>query len=374
MGEIERKHIQSIPRICKGWKENILKVFQEFARDGIIHGVTNETYICLIPKKVNSTKVKDFRPINLVTSLYKIISKILSSRLKGVLSDTIAETQGAFVAGRQILDVVLIANETVEEYRKLGRSGIVFKLDFEKAYDHVEWDFLDFVLRMKGFGSLWRKWILGCLSTVSYSIFINGRPRGKFKGSRGLRQGDPLSPFLFTLVADVLGRLIDKAKDSDAIHGFFVGRNKVEVTHLQFADDTLLFMEPNHNVFINFLRLLEVFGAVLGLRVNLTRSTLLGINIDEDLLQNFALISGCEIGVWPIKYLGLPLGGNPRKHIFWEPVVSKVKKRLLAFWVSILIILILQITIICFKTNDLLECVVKLSKIHKTQVREDQDK
>ena len=152
-----------------------MKIFQEFWRDGIIHGVTNETYICLIPKKANSSKVKDFRPISLVTSLYKIISKVLSSRLKGVLADTIAETQGAFVAGRQILDFVLIANETVEEYRKLGRSGIVFKLDFEKAYDHVEWGFLDFVLQMKGFGSLWRKWILGCLSTVSFSIFINSR-------------------------------------------------------------------------------------------------------------------------------------------------------------------------------------------------------
>ena len=115
-----------------------MKVFQEFGRDGTIHGVTNETYICLILKKANSTKVKDFWPISLVTSLYKIISKVLSLRLKEVLSDTIADTQGAFVAGRQILDVVLVANEIVEEYRKLGRSGIVFKLDFEKAYDHVE--------------------------------------------------------------------------------------------------------------------------------------------------------------------------------------------------------------------------------------------
>ena len=245
-----------------------------------------------------------------------------------MLADTVAETQGAFVAGRQILDVVLVANETVEEYRKLGRSGLVFKLDFEKAYDHVEWGFLDFVLQRKGFGFRWRKRITGRLSSVSFSVFINGRPRGKFKGSRGLRQGDPLSPFLFTLVADVLGRLVDKAKGSDAIYGFFVGRDNVEVTHLQFADDTLLFMEPNHNVFLNVLRLLEVFGSVSGLRVNLTKSTLLGINIDDDLLQNLALLSSCEVGVCPIKYLGLPLGGNPRKQDFWEPVVSKVKKRL----------------------------------------------
>ena len=100
-------------------------------------------------EKSNSAKRKDFRPIILVTSLYKIISKVLSSRLKGVLADTISETQWAFVAGRKILDVVLVANETVEEYRKFGRSGVVFKINFEKAYDHVEWGFLDFVLQKK---------------------------------------------------------------------------------------------------------------------------------------------------------------------------------------------------------------------------------
>ena len=127
----------------------------------------------------------------------------------------------------------------MEEYRKVGKSGVVFKIDFEKVYDYVEWGFLDFVLLKKGFGSFWRKWILRCLSTASFSISINGILRGKFKSSRGLRQGDFLSPFFFALVANVLGRLIDKANDCNVIRGFIVGRNKVEVTHLQFADDTL---------------------------------------------------------------------------------------------------------------------------------------
>ena len=176
-------------------KGNIIRVLSEFVKDGIIHGVTNETYICLIHKKANSSKVKDYRPISLVTSLYKIISKVLSNRLQGVLEDTIAETQGAFVAGRQILDVMLVANELVEEYRKTGKAGFVFKIDFEKAYDYVEWGFLDYTMEKKRFSPIWRNWIRDCLSTVSFSVFINGRPRGKFKDSRGLRQGDPLSPF-----------------------------------------------------------------------------------------------------------------------------------------------------------------------------------
>ena len=309
-------------------KDDVMKVFADFEKDGIIHGVTNETYICLIPKKGISSKVKDFRPISLVTSLYKIIAKVLSSRLKEVLPETIGESQGAFVAGRQILDTVLVANEVVEDYRKGGRSGVVFKIDFEKAYDFVEWGFLDFVLEKKGFGFIWRKWIMGCLSTVSFSVFVNGRPRGKFRGSRGLRQGDPLSPFLFTLVVDVLGRLIDKAVQLQVIQGFIVGREKVEVSHLQFADDTLLFMGANHSYFTKYLSILELFGSISGLRVNLKKSTILGINTDPVFLQNLADMSGCVVGEWPIKYLGLPLGGNPRKTEFWEPVLSKVAKRL----------------------------------------------
>ena len=122
-------------------KDDIMRVFWEFVKDGIIHDVTNATYICLIPKKANSSKVKDFRPTSLVTSLYKIFVKVLSMRLKGVLVDTIGESQGTFVAGRQILDTILVANEVVEEYRKEGRSGVVFKIDFVKAYDFMGWGF-----------------------------------------------------------------------------------------------------------------------------------------------------------------------------------------------------------------------------------------
>ena len=127
---------------------------------------------------------------------------------------------------------------------------------------------------------------------------------------------------------DVLGRLIDKAKECNVIQGFSMGRDKVEVTHLQFADDTLFFMEAKPNVFLNYLKPLEAFGSVSRLRVNLKKSTLLGINIDEEMIQHWASFSGCKVGLWAIKYLGLPLVGNPRKIDFWDSMVSKVTKRL----------------------------------------------
>ena len=193
-------------------KEDLMKVFQDFHSSGIINQSTNATFIALVPKKIQSHKVSDFRPISLVTSLYKIIAKVLSRRLRKVIHQTISSSQGAFVEGRQILDVVLIANEVVDEKRRSGEEGIVFKIDFEKAYDHVDWGFLEHVLERKGFSLKWRSWMRGCLSSTSFAILVNGSAKGWIKASRGLRQGDPFSPVLFTLVVDVLSRMIFRAE------------------------------------------------------------------------------------------------------------------------------------------------------------------
>ena len=146
----------------KCWEEikaDVMLVMNDFHAFGVVNRGVNETYIALIPKKYGSCRISDFRPISLVTSLYKIISKILVSRLKEVLDATISKNQSAFVANRQILDVALVANKVVEKFRATGKKGVVFKINFENAYDRVEWEFLDFVLERKGFDPTWRKWM-----------------------------------------------------------------------------------------------------------------------------------------------------------------------------------------------------------------------
>ena len=283
-------------------KSDIMKVFEEFYRSGIINGITNETFICLIPKKLNSCWVKDFRPISLVTSLYKIIAKVLAKRLQAVLGETISKSQGAFVVGRQILNVALVANEAIEDYRSRKKEGLVVKIDFEKAYDNVYWGFLDFVSQKKNFGDKWISWIRGCLASVSYSVLINGRPRGKFKGFKGLRQGDPLSPFLFTLVADGLSRLMERASRIRYVKGWRVGKDKVMVSHLQFADDTIFFLEPEGSSFKNLLTVLALFCYVSRLKINVSKSTLLGIAVEEETILAMAELVGCEVGVWPTRF------------------------------------------------------------------------
>lgn len=131
-------------------------------------------------------RLSEFRPISLVNSLYKVIAKFLSLRLRKVLGRHVPPAQGAFVRDRQILDAILVSNESVKEYRK---SGLVFKIDFEKAYDCADWDFFDLVMEAKGFGQKWRCWMMGCLQSVSFSVFLNGRPRGKFKLPEAFVQG-----------------------------------------------------------------------------------------------------------------------------------------------------------------------------------------
>lgn len=162
----------------------------------------NATFVALIPKKGDVVDVKDYRPISLFESVYKILTKILARRLKNVISKLVGPFQSAFIAGRQILDSVLIANECVDARLRSGEAGLICKLDLEKAFDHVNWNFLLYFLQRMGFGDKWRKWIEMCISTASFSILINRCPHRFFRSSKGLKQGDPLSPLLFIIVME----------------------------------------------------------------------------------------------------------------------------------------------------------------------------
>ena len=180
----------------------------------------NDTVFVLIPKVKNPSRIKDLRPIGLCNIVYNLCSKVIANRLKLVLPDIISDNQSAFVPGRLITDNVLIAYELshVLLNKKRGGEGIAaVKADMSKAYDRVEWDFLRAMLLKLGFDTRWVDLVMNCVTTVRYQIKINGELTGQFTPSRGLRQGDPSSPYLFVICAEGLSALLHDADASGRI-------------------------------------------------------------------------------------------------------------------------------------------------------------
>jgi hypothetical protein len=317
-------------------KTDVMRVMHHFHHYGTFARSLNATFVVLIPKKAGAIEVKDFRPISLVGSMYKIISKVLANRLKGVLGGLLSQSQNAFIQGRQILDSVLIASECVDNRLRDGTPGILCKLDLEKAYDHVNWDFLLALLHRCGFPETWRKWIHFCISTVRFSIMINGSSCGFFESSRGLRQGDSLSPLLFVVVMEALNKLLVRAEEGHFLRGFAVhGRNNnpLMISNLLFADDTLIFCDADLDQ-IGYLKCtLLCFEAVSGLWVNFGKSEMVPIgNVPN--IQELAAMLDCRISALPMNYLGLPLGARYKSKALWDPVLEKMRRKL-AGWKKI---------------------------------------
>jgi len=145
--------------------------------------------------------------------------KVLSCRIKKVLSEVIDVSQLAFLKDRGLLDGVLVANEVVEELRRSGRSDLCLKVDYEKAYDSVRWDFVYYMMRRLGFHRRWIMWVKGCLESATISVLVKRSPMTEFKPSRGLRQGDPLALFLFLIVVEGLARLVRQATNVNLLKG-----------------------------------------------------------------------------------------------------------------------------------------------------------
>ena len=184
---------------------------------------------------------------------------------------------------------------------------------------------------MMGCGKKWCSWIQECISTVSMSILINGSATSDFKTKRGIRQGDPLSPFLFNIVAEGLNVLFQRAKVAELIKGVSFGSAEVKVSHLQFADNTVIFCEYDKREVITIKRILRYFELISGLKINFSKSMLVGVNTSVSELQECAKLLKCKSGELPFSYLGLPLGADPSRISTWQPIVERFKKRL-ALW------------------------------------------
>ena len=283
-----------------------------FLKSGFILKELNNTFIkCQSPEKVG-----DFRPISLCNVAYKIASKVLANRLKPIMEDIITPYQNAFIKGRLISDNLIIAHElihTIKTKKKGQAQFATIKVDLSKAYDRLSWNFLEAVLQKMGFSQLWINSIMQCVSTVSYRILINGAPIENIKPTRGIRQGDPLSTYLFIICANILSCMLLDIENKGLIQGIDLRKGEMPISHLFFADDILLFMKLNKQTPEKLKEVLENFCKMSGQKINDSKSVMTvspNCNSEEreELQHKFKIQMKNKIGI----YLGFPLTHVPK--------------------------------------------------------------
>ena len=302
----------------------------EFLNNGIMLPNLNHTNIVLIPKVKNLEKMSEYRPISLCNVVYKIISKVLANRLKQVLPDIISPTQSAFVLGRFITDNVIMAYEALHSMhvRKKGKIGsLALKLDFSKAYDSVEWLFLQGVMQKLGFPEKWIERVMTCVTTTSFSILLDGKPYGNVFPSRGIRQGDPLSPYLFLLYAEGFTSLLAKAENDGKIHGASICKGTPKVSNLLFTDDSLLFCKATQNE-VEVISL-QTYANASRQCINFEKSSVFfSSNTSASQKQDILRVLGVQEVDRFDSYLGLPTLVGRTKYYTFSYLKDRIWKKL----------------------------------------------
>ncbi|GJW06526.1 RNA-directed DNA polymerase, eukaryota [Tanacetum coccineum] len=298
-----------------------------FFEHGSFASGCNSSFITIIPKILDPKVVNDFRPISLIGCIYKTVTKILASRLSMVISSLISDVQTAFLSNRQILDGPFIINEILSRCKTKKQETMIFKVDFAKAYDSIRWDYLDDVLLSFGFGIKWRSWIRGSLVSSKSSILVNGSPTSEFHSHCGLKQGDPLAPFLFILIMESLHLSFSRAIDAGLFTGIKLD-SSLSISHLFYADDVVFIGEWSNGNLSGILNILKCFSLLSGLSINLNKSQLLGVGVSDNRVFEAALTLGCSVMKYPFKYLGVRVGDNMSLVNAWDDTVTKLRKRL----------------------------------------------
>ncbi|KAL2252827.1 UNVERIFIED_CONTAM: hypothetical protein Sindi_0077400 [Sesamum indicum] len=293
--------------------QEVTKAVLEFFSTGKLVKQVNSTLLALIPKVHTPMTVGDFRPISCCNVLYKIIAKLLVQQLSVVLDKIISPCQGAFIPRRSIGDNILLAQELLTGYNLVRLPPhCTLKVDIRKAYDTVEWDFLLAVLQLFGFPQTFIRWIEECVTTAAFSIGLNGNPHGFFAGARGLRQGDPLSSYLFVLVMEVLHLGLLQLIEQDLQFFYHWKCEPAKLFQLGFADDLLLFCRADLNSLRTLKRGLDRFAEWSGLRLN----------------EQILTIMGFQEGQLPMRYLGLPLLSSRLSISDCQPLLLKIDARI----------------------------------------------
>eukprot|EP00253_Pinus_taeda_P003713 PITA_03713 len=287
----------------------------------------NATFIALIPKSENSNSLEKFRPIALCNIIYKIVSKVVALRLKPLLPLIISPEQSGYVEGRQITDGIILTHEIIHSLKQTKNPGMLLKIDLSKAFDSICWEYMQKILKAFGFDAAWIRWISSLISSTFFSILVNGIPSSTFHPSRGIRQGDPLSPFLFVIMAKGLGRSIKAAISAGNLKGISIHQAPTS-SHQQFVDDNMIFGHSSVQEARSLNSILDTFSKASGALINKVKSQIFFFNTPPITQRAIAYIIGFSVSSLPSKYLGAPLIASALKHSSWTNFLEKLEAKL----------------------------------------------
>jgi hypothetical protein len=304
-------------------KPDLLALFRAWHDQTVNLSGVNLAYIALLPKREDPQEIKDYRPISLQHSIPKLIAKVMANRLQPKINTLVDSMQTGFIKDLSIVENFAAAIEMIQSGNKMKKPIIVLKLDFQKAFDTIHWEAIFHTMSARGFPPKWIGWVRELLKTSQAQMIINGHCGSKFKIQRGVRQGDPLSPYIFILVADILQQMFRKAYES----GFL--RHPIQqgspYPALQCAVDTLLNIQGSAQQALLAKQLLCAFSEFTGLQINYQKSTFVPMHMSEMESNVAASVMGCTL---PCTYLGLPLSANKISKQLLQPVINKIQKRL----------------------------------------------
>jgi len=316
--------------------KDLLRMVRKSQSCSKIGGNTNSAFLALLPKEKGASNFSRFRPISLCNTSYKLITKIISIRLKNILPDIIPENQGGFIKGRKILDNIVLVQEVVHSSGQIKEKGMVIKLDLANAFDRVRHDFLFTVMTKMGFPITFINWVKACIACPRIAPLVNGRSTEFFNASRGLRQGCPLSPLLYAIQASVLSFQLEFCQQVQTLPGLRMVHNVKDINHAQFADDTLLLGGASINSARSFKKVLDIYKEASGSKINYSKSTIYGWNcLVKDLAIIARLLEMKVCQTWEsFKYLGIPIFKSTPKVGHWMALLDKLKHRIHAWGAS----------------------------------------
>ncbi|XP_024632876.1 uncharacterized protein [Medicago truncatula] len=316
---------------------DVVSSVQQFFYTGHLIPNLNANILVLLPKVPGAASMGDFRPIALANFQFKVITKILADRLALICMCIISPQQRGFVRDRNISDCVIIASEVINSLSKKQYGGnIAIKVDIRKAFDTLDWNFLVSVLKQFGFSNLFCDWIFSILRSAHLSILVNGKAVGYFSCTRGVRQGDPLSPLLFCLAEECLSRFLELERVSNSLQPMSYCRGISLPTHVLYADDVFICCVGSRKNIRCLLHIFQTYSDTSGQLVNFDKSKMFTGAMTVTRRNMLSHLSGFAVGSIPFQYLGCPIFQGKPKCSHFQPIVDRIKVKL-ATWKGVLL-------------------------------------